>query len=129
MTSTETLTSEQIRDRVVALVQDRRGADVVVLDVRALVDYMDFLVLATARSERQNRAIADHVRQEMKHHRLLPLSRAGYEGGSWICLDYVDVVLHTFTPDTRTHYDLELLWADAERSEVPELAPDSSGGE
>ena len=123
MTGSEPLTSEQIRERLVTLVQERRGEDVVVLDVRELVDYMDYLVVATARSERQNRAIADHVRQEMKRHRLLPLSLAGYDGGSWICLDFVDVVLHTFTPETRTHYDLELLWADAEPIEVRQIVP------
>ena len=123
MTGSEPLSSEQIRERLVTLVQEKRGEDVVALDVRELVDYMDFLVVATARSERQNRAIADHVRQEMKRHHLLPLSLAGYDGGSWICLDYVDVVLHVFTPATRAHYDLELLWADAESIDVPQIVP------
>ena len=123
MSGREPLTSEQLRERLVALCQEKRGEDIVILDARELVDYMDYLVLVSGRSERQNRAIADHTYKGLKHAGLLPLSRGGYDGGTWICLDYVDVVLHLFTPETRTHYDLELLWADAKRIDVPEPAP------
>ncbi|MFV1958840.1 MAG: ribosome silencing factor, partial [Planctomycetota bacterium] len=70
-----------------------------------------------ARSERQGRAIGEHVVREAKRDGRLPLSRAGIEAGSWICLDYVDIVLHVFTPAMRSLYDLELLWADAPRME------------
>jgi len=111
------LTARDLAFRIVDLCEERRGEDLVVLDIRELVDYMDFLVIGTARSERQGRAISEHVVREVKRAGHLPLSRAGIEAGSWICLDYVDVVLHVFTPETRAKYDLELLWADAERVE------------
>lgn len=112
--------AETLLGRVVALCLERRAEDVAVLDVRELVDYMDFMVVVTGRSGRQNRAIAAHVLTQLKREfRLLPLSKAGADAGAWICVDLVDVVLHVFDPESRAHYDLELLWADADRVEVP----------
>ena len=81
---------------------------------------MDYLLIVSARSERQNRAIAEHLIRGMKQEGILPLSRAGIEGGTWICIDLVDVVVHLFTGDMRTLYDLELLWADAPRVSLPQ---------
>ncbi|MDF1703030.1 MAG: ribosome silencing factor [Planctomycetota bacterium] len=104
--------------RVVELCHERKAEDLVSLDVRELVDYMDHLVICTGRSARQNRAIAEHVITQLKReHRVLPLSRAGLDAGSWVCVDFVDVVLHVFEPETRDHYDLELLWGEAARTE------------
>jgi ribosome-associated protein len=114
------LSSAALTQRVVDLCHERRGEDVVVLDVHELVEYMDAMVIVTGRSARQNRAIADHVLTTLKReHGILPLSAAGTESGHWICVDLVDVVLHVFEPDARAHYDLELLWADAGRTEHP----------
>ena len=123
MTESHASTPEALMQRVVHLVREKQGEDVIVLDLRDLVDYLDYLVVATARSERQNRAIADHVARTLKREGEYALSNAGAEEGTWICVDFFDVVLHLFTPDTRAHYDLELLWADAEVVEVPEIAP------
>ncbi|MDA1196054.1 MAG: ribosome silencing factor [Planctomycetota bacterium] len=112
--------------RVVALCHELKAEDVVSLDVDGLVDYMDHLVICTGRSPRQNRAIAEHVITQLKREAgVLPLSRAGLDAGSWVCVDLVDVVLHVFEPETRAHYDLELLWADAQRTEhaAPAAAP------
>ncbi|MDJ0520548.1 MAG: ribosome silencing factor [Planctomycetota bacterium] len=122
------LTSSELLQRVVELCHERKAEDVVVLDVRELVEYMDSMVVCTGRSPRQNRAIAEHVMTQLKReHRVLPLSKAGNDAGAWICVDFVDVVLHVFEPEARGHYDLELLWADAGRTEhaapVEEEAP------
>lgn len=108
--------------RMAALCLERRAEDPVALDVSGLVDYMDALLVVTARSDRQARAIAENVIRALKKEGLQPLSRAGIDFGSWICVDFVDVVLHVFLPETRAFYDLELLWADAERVEIPEKA-------
>ncbi len=132
-------------DALLALLVDacreRRGEDIVSLDVRPLVEYMDHLLIVTGRSKRQNQAIARHVISRLKREAATqPLSRSGLEEGTWICLDYVDVVLHLFDAPTRAHYDLELLWADAARTEhapagpgevlpdEPELGDDDSEG-
>ena len=121
MTNDETpLTSERMLERLVALAREKRGEDLVALDVRELVEYMDYMLVVTARSERQNRAIAENLIRGMKQEGILPLSRAGIDGGTWICVDLVDVVVHLFTPATRAIYDLELLWADAPTLELPE---------
>ena len=115
--------------RMVALCHERRAEGVVSLDVRGLVDYMDHLLIVTGRSSRQNRAIADHVLRTFKReHRILALSRGGMDAATWICLDYVDVVLHIFDEEQRAHYDLELLWADAKRTEyeAPARDPDDA---
>lgn len=112
------LDSDALLQRVVELCAERKAEDVVVLDVRELVEYMDAMVIVTGRSPRQNRAIAEHVITRLKReHGVHALSRAGLEAGAWICLDLVDVVLHVFEPESRAHYDLELLWADAKRTE------------
>lgn len=114
MSNDETpMTGERMLDRLVTLACEKRGEDLVALDVRELVEYMDYLLVVTARSERQNRAIAENLIRGMKQEGILPLSRAGIDVGNWICIDFVDVVVHLFTPDTRAIYDLELLWADA----------------
>ena len=126
--------SADLLKRVVELCHERKAEEVVSLDVRGLVEYMDDMVVATGRSPRQNRAIAEHVMTQLKReHRILPLSKAGMDGGSWICVDLVDVVLHVFEPETRAHYDLELLWADAVKTEyetpVREAADDDGASE
>jgi ribosome-associated protein len=115
----------------VALARDKRAEDVVALDVRGLADYMDFLVLATGRGERQNRAIADGVMRGLKPLKVRPLVRPGAEDGAWICLDFVDVVFHVFDGATRAHYDLELLWGDAAPVTLAEVvrAPAAAGEE
>lgn len=118
LTAEPIIPSAALLQRVIELCHERKAEDVVSLDVRGLVEYMDHMVIATGRSPRQNRAIGEHVMTQLKReHRILPLSKAGMDGGSWICVDLVDVVLHVFEPATREYYDLELLWADAKRTE------------
>jgi ribosome-associated protein len=109
--------------RVAALVAEKRGTDIALLDVRPLVDYTDFFLVATGQSGRQNQTIAEHVVRTLKAERRLAVSKAGLETGSWICLDLGDVVVHVFEPEVRARYDLELLWADADRPD-PLPAPE-----
>lgn len=113
------LTSLDVLHKVVALAREKRADDIVALDVRGLADYMDFLVIATGRSPRQNRAVAEGVMRGLKGLKVRPLARPGPEDTTWICLDFVDVVLHVFDGATRAHYDLELLWGDAPPVELP----------
>jgi ribosome-associated protein len=111
----------EVARHVAALADERRATDIVILDVRTLVDYTDFFVLATGQSARQNQAIAEHVVKTMKGERRYAISKAGLDTGSWICLDLGSVVVHVFDPETRARYDLELLWSDAPR--VSRVAP------
>ncbi len=99
---------------------DAKAADgIVVLDMRELVSYTDFLTICTARNERQARAIVDEVKLKMKQEGgLLPAGSDG-EGADWLVLDYLDCVLHVFTEEARQRYQLEDLWREAPRLELP----------
>jgi ribosome-associated protein len=87
--------------------------------MRGVADFTDFFVIATARNPRQTKAIFDEVAGRLKKdHKLSPRSTAGVREATWIVADYLDVVLHLFTPDTRGFYRLEELWSDVPSVEV-----------
>jgi ribosome-associated protein len=87
--------------------------------MRGVCDYTDFFVIATGRNARQTKAIYDEVSGVLKKEgRLLPRSTAGLGEATWIVADYNDIVLHLFTPDTRSFYRLEDLWSDVPSVEV-----------
>ena len=87
--------------------------------MRGVCDYTDFFVIATGRNPRQTKAIYDEVAGVLKKEgRLLPRSAAGLAEATWIVADYLDVVLHLFTPETRSFYRLEDLWSDVPSVEV-----------
>ena len=98
--------------------QSKKGQNITIIDLDQESSYADFLVIATAYSERQTRAIADAVIDEMKRrHGMEMLSREGE--GSWILIDFGDVVTHVFHEDARAFYDLDRLWSKAPRVPVP----------
>lgn len=110
--------SEALARRVAAMADEKLGEDVVVLDMRELVSYTDFLVLVTARNERLAKAIADDVHLQLKGEGMLPTRAEGVQEARWVLLDYLDCVLHVFVPETREHYRLEQLWGEAPRLEL-----------
>lgn len=96
--------------------QENRGRDVVVLDMRELTPFFDYFVLASGTSRRQLHAISeeiDHALEEGLGDRRLGIE--GYAESRWILLDYGDVVIHLFEPETRDYYALEQLWGHAKR--------------
>lgn len=98
--------------------QSKKGQNLTIIDLDGQSSYTDFLVIVTAYSERQTRAIADAVAETMKaDHGQKVLSREG--DSSWILLDYGAVVVHVFHEDTRAFYDLDRLWSNAPRVPVP----------
>jgi ribosome-associated protein len=107
---------------VVDAALDVKAEDVVALDVRAQTSFTDVFVIATGRSDRQVRAIADSIEQAVKKAGATPLGIEGATEGRWVLMDLDDVIVHVFTPETREHYDIERLWRDAERMELPALA-------
>jgi ribosome-associated protein len=115
---TSSLTSLEQARRIASLCEEKLATDVTILDMRSVCDYTDFFVLATGRNPRQTKAIADEVAGVVKReHRLVPRSVVGLPEATWVVADYLDVVLHVFTPETRAYYRLEDLWND-----VPKLA-------
>jgi ribosome-associated protein len=121
--TTMTLTPEIIAATVAELAADRKALDIVQLDVRGMVSYADYFLICTGRSDRQARAIHDAIHLGMKSaHGLLPRRVEGVTESRWILLDYLDVVVHIFTPETREYYRLEQLWGEA-----PALVVEAAG--
>lgn len=90
-----------------------------ILDMRPVASYTDYFVICTGGTERQTKAIYDQVRETMKRdHRLVPRRVSGERQATWILADYLDVVLHVFTPEARAFYRLEELWGDVPSVEV-----------
>jgi ribosome-associated protein len=116
--------SEGLARRVAELSDSRGAEEIVVLDMRGLVSYTDFLAICTARNERQARAIVDEVKLRVKKEDgLLPGGVDGEGAAGWVVLDYLDCVLHVFTDEARQRYRLEELWREAPRLEL-QLAQD-----
>jgi ribosome-associated protein len=115
--------SEALARRIAAVALDKKARDVVVLDMRDVVSYTDFLVIATGNTERQTHAISDAVHQELKHTEeggRTPRRIEGRSEGRWILMDYLDAVVHIFTPAARDYYRLETLWGEVPALEVEE---------
>ncbi len=105
-----------------------RAGDVVILDLRHLVDYTDIFVLCSARNRRHVQAIADEVRRHAKQE--LELACAGVEGlpaARWVLVDFASVVVHVFDQPMRGFYNLDGLWADAPRLPVPDAPAERPG--
>jgi ribosome-associated protein len=102
---------------------EKKAIDVLLLDLRGVSGYTDYLVLASGSNERQLEAIADGVEETLREagHKLV--GSEGQGGSRWLLLDFGDVVVHVFHEDERHHYDLEGLWADAPRTRVFEERP------
>ena len=93
---------------------DKKAHDVIELDMRGLVGYTDFFVICTGNTDRQVKAIHDGILAGAKHeHGILPRRVEGLGRGQWILMDYLDAVVHIFTPATREFYRLEQLWGEA----------------
>ncbi len=123
MATLRTLTSLEQARRIAALASEKLAEDVVILDMRPVCVYTDFFVLATGRNARQTQAIYDEVHGRLKQEdRLLPRAVDGTKEAEWIIADYLDVVLHVFTPETRAFYRLEDLWGDVPAIELEAAA-------
>jgi len=108
------MTPEELAAAIAEYAADRKALEIVQLDLRGMIGYTDYFVICTGRSERQTKAIHDGIHEGLKsaHHRL-PQRVEGLPGARWILMDYLDVVVHVFTPETRGYYRLEQLWGEA----------------
>ena len=119
--------SEALAKRVAELADSKQADEIVVLDMRALVSYTDFLAICTARNERHARSVVEEVKLRVKsEEQRLPGGMEGESGDGWIVLDYLDCVLHVFTAEERERYQLEDLWREAPRLELDLDTPEAS---
>jgi ribosome-associated protein len=108
------MTPEEIAEAISEYAADRKALDIVQLDLRGIIGYTDYFIVCTGRTDRQAKAIHDAIHKGMKdEHGLLPRRVEGLTQANWILMDYLDVVVHVFTPDTREYYRLEQLWGEA----------------
>ncbi|HEY2161119.1 MAG TPA: ribosome silencing factor [Solirubrobacteraceae bacterium] len=120
MTPNETtgqLSPELLAAAIAEYASDRKALEIVQLDLRGTIDYTDYFVICTGRTDRQTKAIHDAIYQGLKsEHGLLPRRVEGFPEAHWILMDYLDVIVHVFTPDVREYYRLEQLWGEAPSS-------------
>ncbi len=115
------MTPEELVDAIAGYAGDVKAVDIVALDVRGVLDYADFFVVTSGNTDRQTKAIHDRINENMKkQHGLLPRRVEGLAEARWILMDYLDVVVHVFTPDAREFYRLEQLWGEAPKRAVGE---------
>ncbi len=99
---------------------DKKAIDIAELDLRGVLGYTDFFVVCSGNTDRQTKAIHDGIHLGMKKdHGMLPRRVEGVSEARWILMDYLDVIVHVFTPEARDYYRLEQLWGEAPRRAVP----------
>jgi ribosome-associated protein len=115
------LSPEALAETVAALAADKKAADVVTLDLRGVAGYTDFFVVCSGNTDRQTKAIHDGIHFGLKKdYGVLPRRVEGLAEARWILMDYLDVIVHVFTPEAREFYRLEQLWGEAPRRAVGE---------
>ena len=107
------MSPEDLAAAVAGYAADRKALDLVQMDLRETIGYTDYFVVCTGRTDRQTKAIHDAIHTGMKsEHGVLPARVEGLPQARWILMDYLDVVVHIFTPETREYYRLEQLWGE-----------------
>jgi ribosome-associated protein len=101
---------------------ERKAGHLVILNVKEISSFADYFIICDGTSDRQVQAIAAAVQDRMKKAGILPLGVEGESGGKWVLMDYADVIIHIFLQPIREFYDLERLWADVPRMDIPEEA-------
>lgn len=123
----EQMAPERLADLIAGYALDKKAQDVVELDLRGVSGFTDAFVLCTGNTDRQVKAIHDAIHFGLKkEHGLLPRRVEGLTESRWVLMDYLDVVVHVFTPEAREFYRLEALWGDVPRR-VFEAGPEGDG--
>lgn len=108
-----------VRDLALAAAADRKGIRAIALDVRALTEVTDYMVIVSGSSSRHVRAIVDSVLEAAKENGIAVLGTEGREHCDWVLIDLADAVIHVMRPETRDFYDLERLWEAHDPSQDP----------
>ena len=104
----------ELAERIAAIAADVKATDIRVLDLREVLGYTDYFVVCSGNTERQVKAIYDAIYKQLKdEYGLLPRREEGAREARWVLMDYLDCVVHIFTPEARGYYRLEQLWGEA----------------
>ena len=99
---------------------EKKAKDLVILNVKEISAFADYFIICSGTSDRQVRAIAAAIQENLKTADILPLGVEGEAAGQWVLMDYDDVIIHIFLDPVRTFYDLERLWSEAPRMDIPD---------
>lgn len=99
--------------RVAQALYDKKAKDIVALDISEITSLGDYFIICSCTSSTQLRACTDEVEEKMKEVGINPVHKEGYNGGTWILMDYNDIIVHIMTDEMREFYSLENLWGDA----------------
>jgi ribosome-associated protein len=105
---------EAMKLAVIDAIEDIKGFDISVMDVRKLTSMTNYMIVASANSSRQAKAVADNVREKLKAKGFAIRGTEGEKEGEWVLVDLDDIVVHIMVPATRAYYNLEQLWGEAE---------------
>lgn len=112
---------QELAQHAVEAALSKKASDIVIMDMRKVSGVADLFVLCTGSSDLQIKATVEAIKERiLEHAGERPWHIEGYEGLQWVLMDYVDLVVHVFSQEKRTFYDLERLWGDAPRESVPE---------
>jgi ribosome-associated protein len=114
ITEGKELNSQELAHTIVDMLEERKAMDILLLDIRQVTILADYFVLCSATSERHLQTLADDLSKQLKVDVGRPLSVEGEPESGWMLVDYGDVIVHVFLPETRRHYDLEGLWRKAQ---------------
>jgi ribosome-associated protein len=103
----------EVARRIVELAEDKKAADIVLLDLAGLTTVADYFVVCSAGSERQLDAIADGIIEGLRTEAIRPIGREGLAASHWVLLDFGSTIVHVFTPPERDFYQLEKHWSEA----------------
>ena len=113
-----TLSPLALAEILIDAAEDKKAWDPVVIDLRGKTTVADYFVICDGETDRQLRSIADGMMERARDEGVRPLAVSGYEEATWILLDFDSVLAHVFLPGERAYYDLESLWAAAEKTRV-----------
>ena len=113
------LEPSKLAELITGYASDVKAIDIVELDLRGVLGYTDYFLICSGGTDRQTKAIHDRIHENMKkEHGLLPRRVEGLGEARWILMDYLDVIVHIFTPEARDFYRLEQLWGEAPRRTI-----------
>ena len=118
--------NDSLAQLAVSALEDLKGTDITIIDVRGKTSVTDFMVIASGTSSRHVKSLAENVLEKVKEQGVRPLGSEGLDGGEWALLDLGDVVVHVMQVPTRQFYDLERLWQGAEQSRAQHMGEQDS---
>ena len=115
------MNSLDLMKKIVLFADNKKARDIKVLALEGLTTIADYFVICSGGSSTQVKAISDEVEEKLKEIEILPFGKEGFSMADWILIDYSDVVLHVFTPESREFFNIEKLWADAKEVDISDI--------